>query len=256
MSLALRGVHYRYDTARRDVVRGVDLTLEPATWMGLIGPNGAGKSTLLALASGVQRPSQGTVTLDGENLNRWGRRALARRIAVVPQQSDLPISFSARAIVAMGRAPHLGFFASERPEDADVIEGAMRRTDAWRFRDQPVGALSGGERQRVVLARALAQQPTWLLLDEPTAHLDLRYQADLLGYARRLAHEDGLGVLAVLHDLNHAARCDRLMLIDEGRVVAEGAPHDVLRAPLLSHVYRTRVHVREGDRPVVLPDVP
>jgi len=256
MSLQVDRVHYRYEGAAQDVVHDVSFRVEPATWVGLIGPNGAGKSTLLALASGVLKPSRGSVTLNGKSVHRYGRRALARHVAVVPQRSDLPDAFTARALVAMGRAPHLGFFASERPEDERIIETAMRRTDAWRFRGETMGALSGGERQRVVLARALAQQPTWLLLDEPTAHLDLRYQADLLGYARRLAHEDGLGVLAVLHDLNHAARCDRLILVDEGRIVAEGAPADVLRAPLLSHVYRTRVDVQEGERPLVLPRVP
>ena len=249
MSLVVQDVTFAYATGT-EVIHGVDVTFRPGQLVGLIGPNGAGKSTLLGLASGVLRPGSGTVTLDGRPLRRFGRRELARRLGVVPQVPELPAAFSARSVAAMGRAPHLGFFASEGPEDRAVIEAAMRRTDAWRFRDQPVGSLSGGERQRVVLARALAQQPDWLLLDEPTAHLDLRYQAELMRHAARLAGE-GLGVVAVLHDLNQAARCDRVLLLDRGRIVADGSPEEVLSEPLLERSFGTRVRVRPGDRLVV-----
>ncbi len=251
--LALEGVHFRYD-AGAEVLRGVDLTLAAGELVGLIGPNGAGKSTLLDVASGLARPTAGRATLEGRPLARYGRRALARRMAVVPQRPDLPAAFTARSVVAMGRTPHQGFFASERPHDVEVVEAAMRRTDALRFAGTPVGALSGGERQRVVLARALAQEPAWLLLDEPTAHLDLRYQADLLGHAATLAHTDGLGVLAVLHDLNQAARFDRLVLLDRGRVAGDGPPEAVLEASLLSRVYRTSVRVLPGPPPLVTTD--
>jgi len=249
VSLVVQDVTFAYATGT-EVIHGVDVTFRPGQLVGLIGPNGAGKSTLLGLASGVLRPGSGTVTLDGRPLRRFGRRELARRLGVVPQVPELPAAFSARSVAAMGRAPHLGFFASEGPEDRAVIEAAMRRTDAWRFRDQPVGSLSGGERQRVVLARALAQQPDWLLLDEPTAHLDLRYQAELMRHAARLAGE-GLGVVAVLHDLNQAARCDRVLLLDRGRIVADGSPEEVLSEPLLERSFGTRVRVRPGDRLVV-----
>jgi iron complex transport system ATP-binding protein len=252
MSLAAHGLRFGYDRGP-EVVRGVDLALAPGEVTGLIGPNGAGKSSLVGLLSGVVRPDAGRVELDGRALRRYARRALARRVAVVPQIPELPAGFVARTVVAMGRAPHLGFFASEGPHDRAVIEAAMRRTDTWRLRDQPVGALSGGERQRVVLARALAQEPAWLLLDEPTAHLDLRYQAEMLRHAARLA-EEGLGVLAVLHDLNQAGRCDRLVLLDRGRVVADGTPREVLREGVLDRVYRTRVRVVDGARPLVVAD--
>ncbi len=250
MSLVLENVSFTFPHGSK-VLASVNLEVPRGSFTGLIGPNGAGKSTLLNIASGVLSPAKGRVLLEDRSLIRYGRRELARRMAVVPQRSDLPDAFSARSVVAMGRAPHLGFFAHERSEDAQVIEQAMRRTDAWRFRDQHVGSLSGGERQRVVLARALAQRPEWLLLDEPTAHLDLRYQADVLRYARRLAHEDGLGVLAVLHDLNHAAHCDALIVLHEGSVVAHGSVDEILTEPLLSRVYQTQVLVRAGDPPTV-----
>lgn len=251
MSLELVGVRFGY--GRAEVVRGVDLRLDPGELVGLIGPNGTGKSTLVGLASGLLRPAQGEVRLDGRPLARYGRRGLARRLAVVPQRPELPEGFSARSVVAMGRAPHLGFFAAEGEHDRRVIEAAMRRTDTLGFADAPVGSLSGGERQRVVLARALAQEPGWLLLDEPTTHLDLRYQVEMMRHAARLASE-GLGVLAVLHDLNQAARCDRVMLIDGGRVAAAGTPSEVLRAPILQRVFRTGVRVHPGERPTVVPE--
>lgn len=250
MTLRLRGVHLAYDGA--EVVRGVDLELRPGELVGLIGPNGAGKSSLVGLASGIVRPKAGRAELEGRPLQRYGRRELARKLAVVPQSPVLPRGFLARSVVSMGRAPHLGFFASERVLDRRVVEEAMRRTDTWRYRDQPVESLSGGERQRVVLARALAQQPSWLLLDEPTTHLDLRFQAEMMRHASRLAAE-GLGVLAVLHDLNQAAGCERLVLLDRGRIVADGTPNEVLREPLLARVFATPVQVRPGLRPVVLP---
>ena len=252
MSLRLDGVRFGYPGGE-EVLRGVDMTLRAGELLGLIGPNGAGKSTLVAVASGLERPRAGRALLEGRPLSRYARRELARRLAVVPQRPELPPGFPARTIVAMGRTPHLGFFAGEGPHDREVIEAALRRTDTWALRDQPVGALSGGERQRVVLARALAQEPRWLLLDEPTTHLDLRYQAEMMRYAARLAGE-GLGVLAVLHDLNQASRCDRLVLLDRGRVAAQGTPREVLREGVLDRVYRTRVRVVDGERPLVLSE--
>lgn len=249
MSMELTDVRFAYEA--QEVVRGVDLRLTPGELVGVIGPNGAGKSTVVGLASGLLRPSSGEARLDGRPLARFGRRALARRVAVVPQRPELPAGFTVRSVVAMGRAPHLGFFAAEGVRDHAVIEAAMRRTDVLRFAQKPVGDLSGGERQRVVLARALAQEPAWLLLDEPTTHLDLRYQADLMRHAVRLA-ADGLGVLAVLHDLNLAARCDRVVLLDAGRVVAVGTPHEVLREGILRSVFRTGVRVLDGATPTVL----
>lgn len=249
MSLQLIDVRFAYGA--HEIVRGVDLSLAPGELVGVIGPNGAGKSTVVGLASGLLRPSSGEVRLDGRPLARFGRRALARRVAVVPQRPELPGGFPVRSVVAMGRAPHIGFFAAEGVRDRTVIEAAMRRTDVLRFAEKAVGELSGGERQRVVLARALAQEPAWLLLDEPTTHLDLRYQADLMRHAVQLA-DDGLGVLAVLHDLNLAARCDRIVLLNEGRVMAEGVPREVLREGILGSAFRTRVRVLDGVTPTVV----
>lgn len=253
-SLELRGVVAGYGA--RTVLHGVDLSVGAGEVVGLIGPNGAGKTTIVGVASRVLPAWQGAVLVGGVPLGRFGRRALARRLAVVPQGAALPAGFSAREVVRMGRTPHGGWFGAPNAEDEPEVERAMRRTDTWELRDRPVEALSGGERQRVVLARALAQRPEVLILDEPTSHLDLRYQVEALAITRQVV-ERGLAALVVLHDLNLAAQvCDRLVLLDSGRVVADGAVGTVLDASLLAATYRVGVEVWSGPRgPVVVPRV-
>ena len=254
MSLRAEGLRFGYGS--REVVRGLSLELRPFTTVGVVGPNGAGKSTVVGLLTRVLTPSHGEVSLDGVPVNRWSRLGFARRVAVVAQGGALPGDFSVYDIVMMGRTPHLGFWATEGPADREAVARAMRRTDTWGFRDRRVGALSGGERQRVLLARALAQEPTYLLLDEPTNHLDLKYQVEVLSVARREVAR-GLGVLVVLHDLNLAARvCDRVLVLRGGELVAEGAPAEVFTEGLVREVYGADAHVfaQPGTHaPVVLP---
>lgn len=253
--LAMHGVHAGYGD--RKVLRGLDLAVRPGEVVGLIGPNGAGKSTVLRVLTRRLPLRAGEVRIDGDPLARFGRRELARTLAVVPQSADLPEGYTVLELVSMGRTPHVGLFGVERPEDEAAVERALRRTDTHRLRDRTARALSGGERQRVVLARALAQGPRYLLLDEPTNHLDLRYQLEVLAFTRAEVAA-GVGALVVLHDLNLAARtCDRLVVLHGGRVVADGAPSDVLTAPLVTRVYGAAVDVHvAGERPVVVPRVP
>jgi iron complex transport system ATP-binding protein len=254
MSLSGRGVTFGY--GRQATVLDLSLEVRPGECVALVGPNGAGKSTIVKLLSRVAKPWSGQVTLDGAPLKGLSRACLARKVAVVPQGGELPEAFRAAEIVMMGRSPHLGFLASETSRDFEVVEGAMRRTDSWGLRDRAVGELSGGERQRVVLARALAQEPGYLLLDEPTSHLDLHYQVEVLRHVREEVGR-GLGALVVLHDLNLAARaCDRMILLSGGRVVAEGSPADVVDERLLRRVYGPGMEVltTAGDSlPVLLP---
>lgn len=256
MSLKAQGVSFGYGKA--GVLEDVTFTVAPGEVLGLVGPNGAGKSTLLNVLTRVLEPSSGTVTLDGRELRRYSRLELAKRLAVVPQAGDVPEAFTALELVLMGRTPHLGFLARETRHDHAVVERAMRQADVWRFKDRVASTLSGGERQRVLLALALAQEPSYLLLDEPTNHLDLRYQTEILALSKRVAR-DGLGVLAVLHDLNLAARaCDRVLVLNAGRVVAVGKPEDVFTEKLLLEVYQAEAHVftQPGSRlPVILPRV-
>ncbi len=217
------------------VVDGISLDVRPGEVLAVLGPNGAGKSTLLRALSGLLPPRAGTVTLDGTPLSQWRRRDLARRRAVLPQESQLAFPFRVHEVVQLGRSPH--GTNGRQPRDLRAIDGAMAMTDTLQFADRLYGTLSGGEKQRVQMARALAQiwhspgddsAPRYLLMDEPTNNLDLRHQHGVLQAARRLA-ADGVGVLAILHDINLAAVfADCLCLLRQGRVVASGPIADIL----------------------------
>lgn len=224
------------------MLKKVSLTVSPGETLGVIGPNGSGKSTLIRAVSRAVPLATGCVSIDGRELCRLSRSQVARSIAVVPQNPVLPEAFTALEIVMMGRTPHLGFLRSERPRDLAVVERAMEVTDTSRLAERRIGELSGGERQRVVLARALAQEPQVLLLDEPTAHLDINYQVSLLDLVNRLKHEQSLGVLLVLHDLNLAAQyCQRLLLLYRGEVYAQGTPGEVITEANVRAVYGAQV---------------
>lgn len=241
----------------RTALRGVSLAVAPGEVLGLVGPNGSGKTTLIRAVTGAVTPSSGVLRLLGDDVSELSQRERALRAAVVPQAPVLPDAFTALEIVLMGRTPHLRLLQNESVADLGAVERAMRATGAWEFADRPAGELSGGERQRVVVARALAQESPLLLLDEPTAHLDLGHQAGVLELMRRLCRDEHRGVLAVVHDLTLAARyCDRLVLLSAGEVVAEGLPEEVLRSDVLSDVYGAPIdvfrHPKTG-RPVVAP---
>jgi iron complex transport system ATP-binding protein len=242
---------------RRRILGDVSLALAPGELVGVIGPNGGGKTTLVRLLSGVLVPGAGTVRLEGRPLAAHRRRDVARRLAVVPQDPTVEFPFTALEVVLMGRAPHLHGLAFPGARDVAVARAAMARLDVAGVEDRPLDRLSGGERQRVLLARALAQEPAALLLDEPTTHLDLRHQAGIYDVVQELRRERGTAVLCVLHDLNlAAAHCDRLVLLAGGRIAREGPPGDVLAADVLRAAYGTAVHVGihpETGGPIVLP---
>lgn len=252
--LVATDVSVRFPGASGSAAQEVDVHVSPGEVVGLVGPNGAGKSTMLRVLSGLLPPTSGQVTLDGRSLASYGRRGIARRVAVVAQAPEVPAGFRVTELVNMGRAPHVGLLGGFRRRDEEAVRRAMEVTETTAFSDRTVETLSGGELQRVVFARALAQEPGFLLLDEPTSHLDLRYQVDLLRNAKAQARA-GLGVLLVIHDLNLAARaCDRLVLLDAGRVVATGTPAEVLQADRLSAVFRAPVAVTsDGVAPLVVP---
>jgi iron complex transport system ATP-binding protein len=238
-----------------DVLRGVTIGIRPGELVAVAGPNGSGKSTLVRVLSRVLAPRQGRVELEGRDLYGMPPRDCARALAVLPQESAIEFEFTCVEVVELGRAPHLGRFQSEREEDRAAVRSAMERTGTWDLRDRSIVELSGGERQRVFLARAFAQEPRALLLDEPTSHLDLAYQVEILRLARKQAAERDVAVLAVMHDLNLAAAfADRMALLFKGRVAAAGAPADVLREDTLREVYGADVSVRphpDTGRPYV-----
>ena len=255
MLLEAREVTVRYGA--RTALHSVDLGVGPGEILGVIGPNGSGKSTLIRVLSGVRPPDRGAVLFEGRGLESVSRREKGRTIALVPQETHVSFPLVVRELVLLGRSPHTGSFGWERGRDHEVARQAMERTDVASLADRPLDELSGGERQRVVLARALAQEPRILLLDEPTTYLDLRHTVMLLDLVRELCREQGLAVVLVLHDLNLAGMyCDRLALLDQGRVHARGAPEEVLRWDDLCQVYGTNLYVAPNDitgQIVVLP---
>ncbi len=219
------------------VLDGVTVSVESGQFVALVGPNGAGKTTLLGTINGLIAPTQGQVTVDGHAVHTLSSRELSQLVATVPQDTSLGFDFSVRDIVAMGRTPHRGRLERATAADRQAVTAALTRTAVHQFSDRSVGTLSGGERQRVMLARALAQQTPVLLLDEPTASLDLKHQIRALSMARELASENKT-VLAAIHDLELAARfCDAIALLYDGHIMAHGPPADVLTADRLETVF-------------------
>ena len=217
MELKLESIFASYDG--RIVLRSLSLSAHSGEILGLVGPNGAGKSSLLRVISGTLAPSRGKIFLDEADLRALDATARAKKIAVVPQSARMPEAFSAGEVVLMGRTPHLPLFGAERARDFEIAQDALARTDADWYAERLMGELSGGEQQRVVIARALAQEPRVLLLDEATAHLDLKHQTALWSLVRQLARA-GLIVIAALHDLNLAAQyADRLALMCKGELL-------------------------------------
>lgn len=244
------GLGYRYPGTARRALDGVDLVVPAGSVSAILGPNGSGKSTLLRLLLGAVRPDAGRVTFRGRPVEAWRRRELARRIGVVPQGEEAVFPLTVRELVAMGRYPHLGGWRREREADRRAVEEAMRRCDVLDLADRPLATLSGGERQRARIARALAQQPEVLVLDEPTASLDVRHEMAVFELLAALAAEDGVTVVLVTHALNLAARyADRLLLLANGRAAAEGPPGRVLNRTVLEAVYEWPVAVTAHPGP-------
>lgn len=242
------------------VLRDVDVELERGGLIALLGPNGSGKTTLLKILTGILAPRDGRVTWEGGALGALNRREIARRIALVPQTLNVPFAFTVREIVLLGRTPHIHALRGESARDRQAVEHALALTGTAAFADRVFGELSGGERQRVVIAMALAQQPQVLLLDEPTTHLDINHQIEVLELVRKLNRECGLTVLATMHDLNLAALYfERLILLRAGQIVARGTPREVLSQARVAQVFGTHVlvspHPTQADVPhiVLLP---
>jgi iron complex transport system ATP-binding protein len=243
--LSLRGVSFRYRSVA--ALDDVSLDLRRGEILGIIGPNGSGKSTAVRVMSGVLQPQGGSVLWHGRPLAQVRRAELARRLAVVSQDTTIEFPFSVLEVVLMGRAPHLGGFAFEGDQDIAAAETALRRTATSHLAHRCIHELSGGERQRVMLARALAQEPQVLLLDEPGAFLDIRHVVEIYDLLRDLQAE-GMTIATVLHDLNLAALyCDRVALLKAGRLVRLGVPAEVITYATLTEVYETEVYVDTND---------
>jgi iron complex transport system ATP-binding protein len=245
MRFSAQELTVRYPGGGRPALVNVSMDVPDGSFYGVLGPNGSGKSTLMKALLGVLPAQSGTALVDGRPVEAWSRRDLARAVGVVPQAETIAFPLKVRDMVAMGRYPHLGPLGSEREADRKAIARALDECDVADLAARDVQTLSGGELQRVRIARALAQEPRALVLDEPTASLDIRHEMAILELLRASA-DAGMTVLVVTHGLDLAARfADRMLLLAKGQVAAEGVPADVMRSDVLEEVYRWPIAVQE-----------
>jgi iron complex transport system ATP-binding protein len=242
MSLGAKAV--RWLAGRKVIVDGITVSVEPGHTLGLIGPNGSGKSSLIRLLAGLRAPAAGEVILEGKPIAGFGRRELARRVAVVEQHSTTEANVTVVDVVRLGRTPHRSALSPWTHKDDRIVTEALARVGLKDRGDQSWHTLSGGERQRVQLARALAQAPAILILDEPTNHLDIQHQIELL----RLVAELPLTTIVAIHDLNLAARfCDAIAVLSDGKLVASGKPQAILTEELIAGVFGVRAYVSTSE---------
>ncbi len=240
MTLEIKEVDAYYGLVK--VLTSVDFNAAQGELIGVIGPNGSGKTTLLRAISRILRPKVGTILLDDRDILKMKDREFSRNFAVVPQDTAVNFDFSALDVVLMGRNPHLGRLELETDKDLSIAKRSMELTNCWHLSERPITELSGGERQLVIIARALTQEPRVLLLDEPTSHLDINYQIEIMELLKRLTTQEGLIVIAVIHDLNLAAQyCDRLALLHKGQIAAAGTQEEVLTAANIKKAFGANV---------------
>jgi len=232
--------------ATEPVLKDIQFAIRKGDFLGIIGPNGSGKSTLLKTISRVLKPLQGSVHLRGINVYSITPRELARQMAVVTQKTDIPFEFTVEEVVLMGRNPYIGRLQRETAQDYKIVDWALEVTKTKHLKDRLITELSGGECQRVVIARALAQEPRVLLLDEPTSHLDINYQIEIMDLLKDLNTTQNLTIIVVLHDLNLAAQyCDQLILLHQGKIYAAGQPEQVITEKNIMDVYNSRVIIKQ-----------
>jgi iron complex transport system ATP-binding protein len=236
VDLAIEDIDCFYDSVK--VLENVRFSVKTGTFLGILGPNGSGKTTLLKSISRVLKPKKGAILIDDTSIYKMKTAEVAKNMAVVPQDSSISFSFTALQIVLMGRAPHLSRLQTESLKDIDIARKAMEYTGTWHLAKRLVTELSGGERQRVIIARALTQQPKILLLDEPTSHLDISNQLEIMDLLKHLCFEKELLIVGVFHDFNLAARyCDSIMLLKDGKIVAVGNATDTLTSKNIKSVF-------------------
>ena len=238
MELTFETRSLRYSYAKSFVLDGIDLDIHEGETIGILGPNGCGKTTLLKNLNKNLVPFEGSVILDGEDMNEMSKKSVAQKIAVVPQTNEIRFAFTVREIISMGRMPFQGLMSSESKNDIEIIDAAMEKTGLTDFADRYINTMSGGERQRVIIARALVQTPKILLMDEPTLHLDISTQFDVLDLVQKLSREEGMTVVIVSHDLPMVVRyCDRIVMLKDHKIFAIGTPEEVLTSENMRAVF-------------------
>ncbi len=246
VTLRINNIACRYDAA--DVLENINFSAKGGDFIGVIGPNASGKSTLLKSISKVLKPHTGVVLLNEKDVYTFKSAEIAKNLAVVPQESVISFAFTALEVVLMGRTPHLNRFEMESTQDLIIAQKSMELTNTWYLAERPIDTLSGGEKQRIIIARALTQEPRVLLLDEPTDHLDINHQIEILDLIKRLSKEKEMVVIGVFHDLNIVSQyCDRLILLHKGRIFAAGGAGDVLTGENIEKVYGVKVTVKQDD---------
>ena len=255
VTLNVNGIECRYGSTK--ILSNISLNVKPGCFIGILGPNGSGKTTLLKSISRVLKPQEGSILIDTEDIYSLKPKQVAQKMAVVPQYNDIGFNFSAMDVVLMGRNPHLGDFQMESQKDVAIAKNAMEITNTWTLADRPINELSGGEAQRVIIARAIAQEPKILLLDEPMSHLDIINQIELMDLVKTLCDKNNLAVLAVIHDLNMASRyCDTILLLKEGTIFALGTVEEVMTPENILNVFGVNSIIRKNpvtNSPYVIP---
>ncbi len=244
MTLKIKDISYLYPHSSQEALKDISFEISSGNIFGILGPNGAGKTTLLKILTGLFKPSHGEVFLEENNLHSLSSRERAKYMAYVPQQEEIFLPFSTEQIVLMGRAPYLGLMGFESEQDHEIAQQSMKETDIWNLRHRSLHELSGGEKQRVFIARALAQNTPFLLLDEPTAHLDLRYQMEILKLIVSLNKK----IIMTLHDINLASLfCQKIIFLKEGHLIGMGNPAEMITQENIQKIYETKVHIYKKE---------
>ncbi len=255
IAVELKNIIFGYD--KRKIVNDISLNIEAGSFTSIIGPNGSGKSTLLKIISSLISPDNGVVRFGGIDIRTMSQLDIARKVAVVPQENNIEYRFTVQDIVMMGRYPHLGRFQTESISDYKLVGNALEMTNTLHLKDRYINELSGGEKQRVIIARALAQQPKIILLDEPTSYLDIQHQVEVLELLERLNKEEGLTVIAILHDINLAARfSSNMILLKDGVIIGKGSPKEVIISENLKNAYEIDMIISKNpysNSPYVIP---
>lgn len=247
MILDIDGIRFSYTS--KEVLHGIDFSTEPGTVLGILGQNGCGKTTLLKCINTTLKPTEGCVLLDNEDITGMSKREIAKRIAFVTQNMSFTFPFTVYETVLMGRYSHIDSFGHETEADRKAVYDAMKEMEILSFADRDIDELSGGERRRVMIARALVQEPEVLLLDEPTLHLDVNRQFELMDLIKKLAHDKGILVVLVTHDIVLASRyCDKLIIMDEGMIVSAGLPSDTITHENLRDIFHVKADIVPDSR--------
>jgi len=240
-------VNFSYD--QKQILHDVTLEMEKGKFTGIIGPNGSGKTTFAKLMSKLLKPETSTIYVNNQDINTIKISDLAKVMAMVPQASQINYDLTVYEVVMLGRTPHLKRFQRESDYDLNLVEEVMKETDTWQYKDRMIHQLSGGERQRVIIARALAQEPEILILDEPVTYLDIHHQLQVMSLIKELSNKRNMTIITILHDLNYALKyCDHVVLLSEGRVFKHGEPKDVVTKDHIKSVYNIDVSIM--DHPV------